>query len=132
MDVVAGLAAGTIAALPQPDEGVTFAAKLDSSDRRIDFSGDAGAIERRVRAFSPAPGAWTEVGGERLKVLAAEPVSRLAGRTAPGTVLDDALTVACGKGAIRLTRLQRGGRSAMSAPELLRGFPVPAGTLLGA
>ena len=132
VDVVAGLAAGTIAALPQPDEGVTFAAKLDSSDRRINFSGDAGAIERRVRAFSPAPGAWTEVGGERLKVLAAEPVSRLAGRAAPGTVLDDALTVACGKGAIRLTRLQRGGRSAMSAPELLRGFPVPAGTLLGA
>ena len=137
VDVVARLAGGRIAARPQPNEGVTVAAKLDPADRRIDFSDDADAIERRVRAFSPAPGAWIEVGGERLKVLAAEPVSAFVGRrgnraAAPGTVLDEALTVACGKGAIRLTRLQRGGRSALSAPELLRGFPVPAGTLLGA
>ena len=130
VDVLAKLGGGSIAARPQPAVGITHAAKIDPRARRIDFSADATAIGRVVRAFSPTPGAWLEFGGERLKVLGAEPVPA-EGAAAPGTVIDDALTVACSNGAIRLTRLQRGGRSALDAPAFLRGFPLPAGTVLG-
>jgi methionyl-tRNA formyltransferase len=130
VDVVAELTVGTIVARPQSIEGVTYAAKIDPRDRRIDFSSDATAIVRLVRAFSPAPGAWVEVGGERLKVLGAEPGTTVRDSAAmPGTVVDDTLSVACGGGAIRLTRLQRSGRSALDAPAFLRGFPLRAGTL---
>ncbi len=107
---------------PQPAEGVTYAAKIDKAEARIDWSRDAVAIERQVRAFAPMPGAWFEANGERIKLLSAEVV---AGEAAPGTVLDQQLTIACGTGAIRPLRLQRAGRGAMSPAELLRGFPVP-------
>ena len=80
---------------------------------------------RLIRALSPAPGAWTEAKGERLKILYAEP-AECSG--APGEVLDDRLTVACGSGALRLVRLQRAGRGVMSAAELLRGFSLTNGT----
>ena len=91
------------------------------------------AIGRLVRALSPSPGAWTELGGQRLRVLGVEPAAaaRAGGAASPGTAIDDALTIACGEGALRLTRLQRGGRSALDAPAFLRGLPVPAGTMLG-
>jgi methionyl-tRNA formyltransferase len=135
--VLAQLAEDSLAARPQPSERVTYAAKIDPGEARIDFSLDAQAIDRQVRAFSPTPGAWTELGGDRLKVLGAKPSAAPAegpsgiAAIAPGTAIDDALLVACGEGAIRLTRIQRGGRSALDAPAFLRGVPVPAGTVLG-
>ena len=113
--------------VPQPEDGVTYAAKIDKAEARIDWTAAAEQVERQVRAFAPAPGAWFEVGGERLKLLTAE-VADGAGQ--PGEVLDEALTVACGSGAIRPTLLQRAGRGPMSPADLLRGFAVPVGTIL--
>ena len=113
---------------PQSNEGVTYASKVDKAEARIDWSRRAEQIERQVRAFAPAPGAWFEVDGERVKLLQAETEANMAGK--PGEVLDDRLTIACGSGAVRPHRVQRSGRGAMSADELLRGFPIPAGTLL--
>ena len=111
----------------QPEEGVTYAAKIDKAETRIDFTRPAVEVERQVRAFNPAPGAWFEVAGERVKLLAAEPVAAEGG---PGEVLDDALTIACGEGALRAVSVQRAGRGVSSADELLRGFAIPAGTRL--
>jgi methionyl-tRNA formyltransferase len=136
---------------PQPDDGITYASKVDKAEARIDWTKRAVEIERQVRAFSPVPGAWFEVNGERVKLLEAvvEPVprhpregggpavletvqekrdSRLRGND--GLVLDDALLVQCGEGAIRPLQVQRAGRAAMSPGELLRGFPIPTGTML--
>lgn len=112
----------------QPDEGVTYAAKVDKAEARLDFAAPATEVERRVRAMNPAPGAWFEVTGERIKVLAAKvlPFSfPVAGET-----VDEALTIACADGAIRPTLVQRAGRGVTSAEEMLRGFPIPAGTQL--
>nr|WP_047166592.1 methionyl-tRNA formyltransferase [Sphingomonas sp. Y57] len=113
----------------QPENGVTYAAKIDKAEARIDFAEAAGQIERQVRAFNPTPGAWFEHQGERIRVLACEVIDRHV-LTAPGEVIDDALTIACINGAIRPTRVQRAGKAAMSAGELLRGFAIPAGTHL--
>jgi methionyl-tRNA formyltransferase len=113
---------------PQPDDGVTYAAKIDKAEARIDLTQDAAAVERQVRAFNPVPGAFVEIAGERIKLLSVEVLPALSG--APGTVLDDQLTIACGGGAIRPIVLQRAGRGAMAASELLRGFSVPVGTVL--
>ena len=112
---------------PQPSEGVTYAAKIDKAETRLDFTQSASQLERQVRAFQPTPGAWFEVQGERIKVLSAEPVDAMG---TPGDVLDDALTIACGEGALRPLILQRAGRGVSSAQELLRGFAIPAGTRL--
>lgn len=109
----------------QPANAVTYASKIDKAETRIDWKQDAAAIERQVRAFAPA--AWFEVAGERIKLLEAD-VWDASGT--PGTILDEALTIACGSGAIRPLRLQRAGRSAMTPAELLRGFALPAGTIL--
>ncbi|MEO6248857.1 MAG: methionyl-tRNA formyltransferase [Sphingomicrobium sp.] len=111
----------------QPIDGVTYAAKIDKAEARIDWTRDAVAIERQVRAFAPAPGAWFEAKGERVKLLAVEVVAPSGN---PGQVLDDELTIGCGAGALRPVRLQRAGRGVMTAGELLRGFPLPAGTML--
>ena len=111
----------------QPEEGVTYAAKIDKAETRIDFTRPAVEVERQVRAFNPAPGAWFEVAGERVKLLAAEPVEA---EGPPGEVLDDSLTIACGEGALRAVSVQRAGRGVSSADELLRGFAIPAGTRL--
>jgi len=111
----------------QPAEGVTYAAKIDKAEARIDWTRDANAIERQVRAFAPAPVAWFEGSGERIKLLAADVV---VASGAPGTILDDQLTIACGSGALRPVRLQRAGRGAMTPGELLRGFALPVGTRL--
>lgn len=116
------------APIPQPDTGATYAPKLGRDDARIDWTQDAAAIERRVRAFDPWPGTFTTLGGAVLKVLAAQPAE---GFGAPGTVLDARLTIACGTGAVRLTRVQAAGRAGMEAEAYLRGHPVPAGTVLG-
>jgi len=112
----------------QPEDGVTYAKKIDKAEARLDFSASAEQVERQIRAFAPVPGAFFELAGERFKVLAAAIVP---GSGEPATVLDDALTIACGTGAIRPALIQRAGRPAMATSELLRGFPVVAGTVLG-
>ena len=116
----------------QPDEGVTYAAKIDKSEAPLDFLTSAVQVERQIRAFNPMPGAFFELDGERYKILAAEvvhPSDTVAGAT-PGVTLDDALTVACNPGAIRATRVQRAGKPAMDAGELLRGRAITASTRL--
>ena len=112
---------------PQPEAGVTYAAKLAKEEARIDWSRSADEIERQVRAFAPVPAAFFEAAGERVRVLAADVA---AGSGAPGTVTDDALTIACGAGLIVPRQVQRAGRGVMTPAELLRGFPIPAGTRL--
>ena len=112
---------------PQPEAGVTYAKKIDKAETRIDWSQPAEQIERQVRAYSPAPGAWFELESERYKVLAAEMVN-LEGE--PGTTLNDQLTIACGRAALRPTLILRAGRPAMVVDELLRGRPVTSGTTI--
>ena len=113
---------------PQPDEGVTYASKIDKAESRLDFGQSAEQVERQVRAFAPAPGAFFELEGERYRVLAAEAVE---GNGKPGVTLNDRLTIACASGAIRPTRVQRAGKPAMETEALLRGRAIPAGTELG-
>ncbi len=114
--------------VPQPEEGVTYAAKIDKSEARIDWSRPAEEIDRQIRGLSPFPGAWCEHAGERLKLLAS---CLASGSGQPGETLDDALTIACGSGAIQITRLQKPGSKAQDSGEFLRGAPLPRGTLLG-
>lgn len=111
----------------QDDALATYAKKIDKAEARIDLTQDAAAVERQVRAFNPMPGAFFEVGGERYKLLAAE-IAQGSGYA--GSVLDDALTIACGSGAIRPVMVQRAGKPAMATADLLRGKPIPAGTQL--
>lgn len=114
--------------VPQPEEGITYAAKIDKAESRLDFMAGAEAVERQVRAFNPMPGAWFEHLGERIRILAAE---REAISGEAGIVLDEALLIGCDQGSIRPTVVQRAGRGAMSAGELLRGFAIPAGSPIG-
>jgi methionyl-tRNA formyltransferase len=112
---------------PQPDDGVTYASKIDKAEARIDFTRPALDVERQVRAFNPVPGAYFEHAGERIKVLSAA-VMELSGP--PGEVLDGQLTIACGEGAIRPLAVQRAGRGVMTSVEFLRGFPMDLGARL--
>jgi len=114
--------------VPQPEVGVTYAPKIEKNEARLDFARSAVEAERQIRAFNPAPGAFFEHRGERIKIHSAE-FSGVAGP--PGTVMDEALTIACAEGALRPVALQRAGRGVMTAGELLRGFPIPPGTRLG-
>ena len=114
--------------MPQPDDGVTYASKIDKAEARIDWSKSADEIERQVRAFAPAPGAWFEADGERVKLLEADTGGDASGK--PGEVLDDCLCIACGSGYVRPLKVQRAGRGTMTPGELLRGFPIPEGTIL--
>ncbi|HET6234673.1 MAG TPA: methionyl-tRNA formyltransferase [Acetobacteraceae bacterium] len=114
--------------VPQPAAGATYAPKLTRADARIDWTMDAMAIERRVRAFDPWPGTFTLLEGTTLKVLRA---TLAEGYGEPGVVLDDRLTVGCGRGALRLTRVQLAGRAPLDADAFLRGHAVAAGTRLG-
>ena len=132
---LAGLARGDLRARPQPEDGVTYAAKLERAEGRLDWRLPAAELARRVRAFAPWPGAFTELPGgkqpDRLKVLAAEALAvEGPAPAAPGTLLADGLTVACGEGALRLLEVQRAGKAAMSAAAFLRGRPLPPGTRL--
>ena len=122
--VIDDLAAGRARSWPQPEEGVTYAAKIDKAEGRLDWTRPAVLLERQVRALE----AWTELAGQRLRVLAAEVVP---GHGAPGEVLDERLTVACGEGALRLLRLQPAGGKAMASDAFLRGHKVPIGSRLG-
>jgi methionyl-tRNA formyltransferase len=126
--IVDALARDTLVAEPQPAEGVTYAHKIDKAEAALDFTRPAAEVERAVRAFNPAPGAFTLLGQERLRVLACDVTDA---RGEPGVTLDDQLTIACGTGAIRPALVQRPGKRAMDVAEVLRGFPVPAGTRLG-
>ena len=119
---------GTASETPQAPDGVTYAKKIAKDEARIDWTKSAREIDSLIRGLSPFPGAWCDAKAERLKVLYAEPAE---GHGAPGTLLDDRLTVACGEGALRLVRLQRAGKSAMTADELLRGFALKTGDRLG-
>ncbi|MDO6522724.1 methionyl-tRNA formyltransferase [Shimia thalassica] len=113
--------------VPQPELGVTYAHKIDKSEAKVDWTAPAIEIDRKIRGLSPFPGAWCEVEGQRVKLLA----SRLAeGQGTAGEILDDALTVACGDGAVQLLRLQRAGKGAQDADVFLRGFPVSQGQQL--
>ena len=107
--------------VPQPGQGVTYAAKIDKAEARIDWTRPAAEVDRLIRGLSPFPGAWCEVAGERIKLLR----SRLAsGSGAPGTVLQG-FTVACGSGAVEITEAQREGKRPMPVTELLRGLVLP-------
>ena len=112
---------------PQPEDGVTYAAKVRKEEARIDWAFPALQILHQVRGLAPFPGAWFEVGGERIKLLDAEIVD---GDGQPGEVVDDILRIACGEAALRPLLLQRAGRAPMSPQELLRGFAIPKGTIL--
>jgi methionyl-tRNA formyltransferase len=125
---LSALERGSIAQTPQSADGVTYAKKILKDEARIDWTGSAHEIDCHIRGLSPFPGAWTNANGERLKILYAEPAE---GSGAPGTILDDKLTVACGEGALRLVRVQRAGKSAVTAEELLRGWPLREGGTLG-
>lgn len=123
--VLADLAAHP--AQPQPDTGVTYAAKIDKAEARINFAQSAREVERQIRAFAPIPGAFFEHQGERFRLLAAT----VGPQNGPaGAILDDGLTIACGEGAIQPTRIQRAGKSVMTAVDLLRGYALPQGTVL--
>src|SRR5262245_19026159 len=122
------LPGGGLKAEPQPADGVTYAAKITKEECRIDWRRSAAELNRHIRGLSPAPGAFTEIKGERLTILAAEIVPGPAGSS--GVTLDDRLTIVCGAGALRPTLLKRAGKRAMSVDELLRGFAVAQGTAL--
>jgi methionyl-tRNA formyltransferase len=128
---MAGLAGGALQLTKQSEAGVTYAAKIDKAEAKIDWSKPSRAVLRHIHGLSPFPGAWCEISGEaepvRVKVLRCEPAQ---GRGAAGALLDDQLTVACGEGAIRLLELQRAGRAPMKAAEFLRGTPLKAGARL--
>jgi methionyl-tRNA formyltransferase len=115
---------GTLQFTPQPDEGVTYAAKIDKRETRIDWGKPWQAVHNHCRGLSPFPGAWFELPAGRIKVLRA---TRGEGSGAPGTVLDDRLTIACGEGAVRLLDVQRAGKQPMKAEEFLRGSNITAG-----
>ncbi len=111
----------------QPEEGVTYAHKIDKAEAQIDWTQPAKDVDRKIRGLSPFPGAWCEVEGQRVKLLASR-VSERAGTA--GEVLDDMLSVACGEGAVELLRLQRAGKGAQDRDVFLRGFPIAKGTQL--
>jgi len=113
---------------PQPAADATYAPKLSRENGRIDWTQPAENIDRQIRAFDPWPGTFTTLAGNPLKILAAKPST---GSGTPGTVLDNALTIACGHQAIRLIKVQLPGRSALVVDDFLRGHPVPAGTVVG-
>jgi methionyl-tRNA formyltransferase len=113
-------------AVPQPEEGITYASKIDKAETRLDFTRSAVEVERAVRAFNPAPGAFFELSGERFRVHAAN----LVDAHGPAGAVGEDLLIHCGGGAIRPTSIQRAGRGVMTVGELLRGFPIPAGTQL--
>lgn len=131
VEAMAALEAGTLELVPQPADGVTYAAKIDKGETRVDWSGSARAVHNHIRGLAPFPGAWCEMrlGGDwqRAKLLG----STLAdGAGAPGAMIDGPpITVACGDGAVRLTRLQKAGGKVLDAEAFLRGNPLGPGDI---
>ena len=124
-EALENLEAGTLQCVPQSAEGVTYAAKIDKAEARIDWTQPAHAVLRHIHGLSPFPGAWCELAGEgepvRLKILRCE-LAKGSGQ--PGDVLDDNLAIACGDGAVRILELQRAGKGPMKAADFLRGTPL--------
>jgi methionyl-tRNA formyltransferase len=125
--MVETLAKGQLEGEPQPAEGATYAAKISKDEARIDWTRPAGEIVRHDQGLAPFPGAWFEIAGERIKLLAAEAVEA---NEAAGTVIDGALTIACGDGAIRPRLLQRAGHKPLPLDAFLRGFAIASGTCI--
>jgi methionyl-tRNA formyltransferase len=125
------LAKGSLACWPQHEAGVTYAAKIEPGETRIDWSRPAAEVQYQIQGLSPHPGAWfeMELAGkrERVRALRATPAD---GESSPGTLLDDKLTIACGKGAVRLTQVQRAGKRPMGADDFLRGAALRPGSVL--
>jgi methionyl-tRNA formyltransferase len=124
---LAALERGSLTLTPQPEEGVSYAVKISKDETRIDWSRSWNEVHNHIRGLSPFPGAWCGLNGTRVKVLRS---TAGEGSGAPGTVLDDRLTVACGSGAVRLIQVQAAGRQAMSADDFLRGATVLPGVRL--
>jgi methionyl-tRNA formyltransferase len=131
VETLPAIASGQAVEVPQSDQGVTYARKITPAEARIDWTLPAQQVDRLIRGLSPFPGAWFEApssrGPTRVKALLSG-VEDVEGP--PGLALDDSLLVACGQGAVRLLSLQREGRGRQEAEEFVRGFPVPAGTVL--
>ena len=128
---LAALERGSLEAVPQDADGATYAKKISNEEARIDWSLPAGQVANQIRGLSPFPGAWFELPGSKGKVRVKVHLAKAEdGEGKPGKALDDALLVACGEGAVRLTRLQREGRAAMDAEEFLRGNKLQSGTVL--
>ncbi len=129
---VAAIGRGSLRFTPQPDEGMTYAAKIGNDDSRIDWTRPAEEVHNQIRGLSPFPGAFADVdlgkGPERLKVLRARPGT---GSGHPGTLLDASGTIACGEGALQLLQVQRAGKGVMAADEFLRGARLVPGAMLG-
>jgi len=115
---------GSLTLTQQPDDGVTYAAKISKDETRIEWSKSANEVHDHIRGLSPFPGAWFELDGIRVKALRS---TKAQGGGVAGTMVDDKLTIACGDGAIRLVQVQRAGKQPMQADEFLRGTPVKAG-----
>jgi methionyl-tRNA formyltransferase len=120
-----GLERGGLQLKKQSEQGVTYAAKIEKAEARIDWSRPAREVLRHIHGLSPFPGAWCEAAldGEaaRIKILRCEPAK---GTGSPGDVLDEHLTIACGDGAIRILELQRAGKAPMKSADFLRGTPL--------
>jgi len=127
VETIDALAAGRLQPVPQPEQGVTYAAKIDKAEAHIDFTRPPREVLRHIHGLSPFPGAWFAHGSERIKALTAELAE---GAGDPGTVVDDRLTVACRGGAVRLLTVQRAGKGPASADAFLRGYALPKGTAL--
>ncbi len=124
---LAGLDAGEVRPIPQPEAGVTYARKIDKAEARLDWTRPARELAAQVQGLSPFPGAWFEHAGERIKLLRADAVT---GTGVAGTVIDAARTIACGEGALRPRTLQRAGKGPLDAADFLRGLPLTPGTRL--
>ncbi len=124
---LAALERGALEFKPQPAEGVTYAKKIENSETRIDWAKPCKQVHDHIRGLSPFPGAWFDCGGTRIKAIRS---TRGDGSGAPGKVLDDRMTIACGAGAVRLLELQRAGARRMRAEDFLRGTPIAAGSSL--
>lgn len=127
VDALTKLARGEVVETPQAETGVTYAHKLTPAETRIDWARPAREVDCMIRGLSPAPGAWFELSGVRIKALMSR---EEAGKGAPGEVLDDRLLVACGEGAVRLLTVQREGRGPVAADAFLRGQAVVKGQRL--
>ncbi|MEO1609772.1 MAG: methionyl-tRNA formyltransferase [Pseudomonadota bacterium] len=132
---LAALERGSLTETPQPEEGVTYAGKIEKAEARIDFTRPARDVHNHIRGLSPFPGAWfmppAESAKDRIKVLRSEIADSCEVQLAPpGTLLDDRITVACASGAVRFVQLQRSGKKPMMADEFLRGFELQRGARL--
>ena len=126
-DAVEGYVTGSLEAIPQIDTGITYANKIDKAEAKIDWSKSAADIDRQVRGLNPFPGAWFESIEERIKVLEVS-IEAIDGPS--GTVLDDRLLIACGRGSVRITKAQRAGKGVLNAADLLKGWSLAQGSVL--